>query len=89
MRAFVVSLIAGMLAGIVYGLLQVRSPAPPMVALLGLLGMLVGEQVVPVCRRALNRQPLSMKWFRTECIPKISGTPPAKTGTIPSDTPPS
>ena len=56
MRAFVVSLIAGMLAGIVYGLLQVRSPAPPMVALLGLLGMLVGEQVVPVCRRALNRQ---------------------------------
>jgi len=87
MKAFVVSLMVGVLAGIIYGLLQVRSPAPPVMALLGLLGMLVGEQVLPVCRRALSRQPLFMKWFRTECVPKISGTPPAKEGAPPPDTP--
>ncbi len=88
MKAFAVSLMIGVLAGIIYGLLQFRSPAPPVMALLGLLGMLVGEQVVPVCRRVLSRQPLSMKWFRTECVPKISGTPPAKEGATPSDMPP-
>ncbi len=34
-------------------LLQVRSPAPPAVALLGLLGMLIGEQVVPPIKRMI------------------------------------
>ena len=31
--------------GVLYGLLRVKSPAPPIVALLGLLGMVIGEQV--------------------------------------------
>ncbi|WP_164127664.1 DUF1427 family protein, partial [Stenotrophomonas maltophilia] len=38
MKLYVLSLGAGLLVGIVYSLLQVRSPAPPLVALVGLLG---------------------------------------------------
>jgi XapX domain-containing protein len=47
MKLYLLSLGAGLLVGIVYSLLSVRSPAPPLVALVGLLGILVGEQVIP------------------------------------------
>lgn len=53
MKPYLLSLGAGLLVGVVYGLLGVRSPAPPVIALLGLLGILLGEQVVPVARRLL------------------------------------
>lgn len=43
---FAVSLAIGVLVGIGYGLLKVRSPAPPPVALVGLLGMLLGQQLI-------------------------------------------
>jgi XapX domain-containing protein len=33
----------------------VRSPAPPVVALVGLLGMLAGEQIVPVAKRLIDQ----------------------------------
>jgi XapX domain-containing protein len=46
MRSYFASLIVGLAVGVVYGLVKVRSPAPPAIALLGLLGMLAGEQVV-------------------------------------------
>jgi XapX domain-containing protein len=48
MRLYLLSLGAGFLVGIIYSLLNVRSPAPPLVALVGLLGILIGEQVIPV-----------------------------------------
>lgn len=50
MKMYLVSLGAGVLVGVIYSLLQVRSPAPPLIALIGLLGMLFGEQVIPVSR---------------------------------------
>ncbi|MDT7685447.1 MAG: hypothetical protein QOG57_5757 [Pseudonocardiales bacterium] len=43
---FAISLGIGVLVGVAYGLLKVRSPAPPPVALVGLLGMLVGQQLM-------------------------------------------
>lgn len=43
---FLVALTAGILVGSLYALLRVRSPAPPLVALVGLLGILIGEQGV-------------------------------------------
>lgn len=43
---YLLALVAGLGVGILYGLLQVRSPAPPAIALIGLLGMLLGEQGV-------------------------------------------
>ncbi|MEM9900195.1 MAG: DUF1427 family protein [Pseudomonadota bacterium] len=43
---YVLSLAAGIAVGVLYGLVAVRSPAPPIIALLGLLGMLAGEAAV-------------------------------------------
>ena len=57
MKVYFISLAAGILVGVVYSLLQVRSPAPPIVALVGLLGILAGEQLIPVGRAILAGQP--------------------------------
>ncbi|MGB6489074.1 MAG: DUF1427 family protein [Steroidobacteraceae bacterium] len=46
MTAYLVSLLMGLAVGVAYGLLQVRSPAPPLIALVGLLGMVLGEQAI-------------------------------------------
>jgi XapX domain-containing protein len=43
MLSVALSLIAGLVVGIGYALCGIRSPAPPAIALLGLLGMLAGE----------------------------------------------
>ena len=42
-----VSLLVGIAVGVIYALLGVKSPAPPVVALFGLLGILIGEQGLP------------------------------------------
>lgn len=51
MIAYVVSLLMGLAVGVAYGLVQVRSPAPPLIALVGLLGMVLGEQAVDMTKR--------------------------------------
>jgi len=50
---YLLSLAAGVLVGVIYNLLDVRSPAPPAIALVGLLGMLAGEQLLPVSRQLI------------------------------------
>jgi XapX domain-containing protein len=52
-KPYLVSLAVGLLAGAMYALLRVRSPAPPVIALVGLLGMLAGEQGVGFARALL------------------------------------
>jgi XapX domain-containing protein len=76
LKSYIISLTVGLLAGVIYALINVNSPAPPVIALVGLFGMLVGEQLIPLGTRLLRRQPVTLKWFRHECVPKISGTPP-------------
>jgi len=76
MKSYALSLIVGLLAGVVYALIDVNSPAPPVIAVLGLFVMLVGEQLIPLGKRIIRRQPVTLAWFRHECVPKISGTPP-------------
>ncbi len=44
------SLLMGLVVGAAYGLVQVRSPAPPLIALVGLLGMVLGEQAVDMAK---------------------------------------
>jgi len=44
MKSLVISFVVGLLVGVVYGAIRVKSPAPPIIALLGLLGMVLGEQ---------------------------------------------
>jgi len=55
MKPYLFSLGAGLLVGAIYGLLGVRSPAPPVIALLGLLGILIGEQTVSNAQWFLGR----------------------------------
>jgi XapX domain-containing protein len=46
MTPYLLSAGVGLGVGVLYALLGVRSPAPPIIALLGLLGMLAGEAAV-------------------------------------------
>ncbi|AXQ22053.1 DUF1427 family protein [Acinetobacter wuhouensis] len=54
MKIYLLSLAVGLLVGVLYYVLNVKSPAPPLVALLGLLGMVIGEQLIPVIRNLMN-----------------------------------
>jgi XapX domain-containing protein len=58
-KYYFVSLGVGVIVGTLYGVLNVRSPAPPVIALIGLAGILIGEQAVPIARHWLARQPVS------------------------------
>ena len=83
MKTYLISLAAGLLAGLIYGLIDVRSPAPPVIALVGLLGMLLGEQVVPVAKRLFSPDPVSVAWIKEECAPHVLGSlPVGKSGTV-------
>ncbi len=72
MQPYVISLGAGLLAGVLYGLLGVRSPAPPAIALIGLLGILIGEQAVPLAKRLLEHRPV-LTFLKTECADQVLG----------------
>jgi XapX domain-containing protein len=63
MKLYLVSLAAGILVGALYGALNVRSPAPPVVALKGLFGILMGEQLPPLIRHTLSKNPASVAWI--------------------------
>ena len=63
MKIYLLSLGAGLLVGIVYSLLNVRSPAPPVIALVGLLGILVGEQIIPLAKSLWSKEPAAVSWF--------------------------
>jgi XapX domain-containing protein len=78
MRAYLLSLGAGLLVGIVYSLLNVRSPAPPVLALVGLFGMLIGEQIIPVARRLLDGSHLAVAWRQSHGTPQIFGLLPGR-----------
>ena len=76
MKVYIVSLAAGVLVGVVYSLLHVRSPAPPLVALVGLLGILVGEQIIPVARQVLAGHSVTAACQRS--VPPIFGMLPGR-----------
>jgi XapX domain-containing protein len=78
MRAYLVSVGAGLLVGIVYSLLNVRSPAPPVVALVGLLGILIGEQIIPVAKHMLEGSHLAAAWRQSHCTPHVFGLLPGR-----------
>jgi XapX domain-containing protein len=44
MKTLLISFVVGVLVGFAYGVIGVKSPAPPIVALVGLLGIVLGEQ---------------------------------------------
>jgi XapX domain-containing protein len=78
MRIYLLSLGAGLLVGVVYSLLNVRSPAPPLVALVGLLGILIGEQVIPVGKQLIAGSPLATAWRQAACTQHLFGMLPGR-----------
>ncbi len=78
MNIYIASLAAGLLVGVVYSLLHVRSPAPPAVALLGLLGILVGEQLVPVVRNLIRGESLRAAIGLADCSQHVLGQLPGR-----------
>ncbi|WHS33879.1 XapX domain-containing protein [Brucella sp. NM4] len=76
MKVYLLSLGAGLIVGIVYSLLNVRSPAPPVVALVGLLGILVGEQLLPFAKTLWAKEPAVVSWI-TQIKPHMFGYLPA------------
>jgi XapX domain-containing protein len=73
MKPYLLSVAVGLLVGLIYSFLGVRSPAPPAIALLGLLGMLLGEQVVPVAKRLMTKAPVVAYLKTPECAGQVLG----------------
>jgi XapX domain-containing protein len=79
-KVYLISLGAGVLVGVIYALLNVRSPAPPIVALVGLLGILIGEQVPPLVMQIWRNEPVALSWIH-QIRPHVFGQlPEGKTG---------
>lgn len=78
MKPYLLALGAGLLVGVVYNLLNVRSPAPPVIALIGLLGILAGEQIVPIAKRLMAGERLSLGWLQSECGEHVFGALPTR-----------
>jgi XapX domain-containing protein len=58
----------GLAVGVAYGVVQVRSPAPPLIALIGLLGMVLGEQAIDLARATFRLSPKA----RLSSLPAMS-----------------
>ena len=78
MRMYLLSLGAGVMVGVFYSLIDVRSPAPPLVALVGLLGILFGEQIIPVAKQMLAGSALSAAWQESKCTSHVFGMLPGR-----------
>lgn len=81
MKVYLLSLGAGLLVGVIYSLLNVRSPAPPVVALVGLLGILVGEQIIPLAKNLWSKEPAAVSWLN-QIKPHVFGHMPKGTDHI-------
>lgn len=75
-KSYLIALAVGLLVGGIYGFLNVRSPAPPVVALVGLLGILLGEQIVPVAKRLMKGDEVAA-YIRTDCAEHVMGQLPS------------
>ena len=78
MKIYVLSAGAGVLVGLIYSLLNVRSPAPPVVALIGLLGMLAGEQIIPLGKAMWDGHGLAAAWRHARAEAHIFGMLPGR-----------
>jgi XapX domain-containing protein len=77
-KIYLVSLGAGVLVGVIYSVLNVRSPAPPLIALVGLLGILVGEQLIPVGKQMLAGSPFFGACREARCASHLFGMLPGR-----------
>jgi XapX domain-containing protein len=86
MRMYFIALVTGIAVGVFYGCLGVRSPAPPVVALVGLFGMLIGEQIIPVGKHLLAGNSMREAWTRALAHQHVFGMLPGRHSQIVEDT---
>lgn len=67
MKPYVMTLLAGLLVGCLYGVIHVRSPAPPVIALVGLMGILLGEQLTSTIRQAVEHRKVDIARIAADC----------------------
>lgn len=74
MLPYLISLCIGIGVGAIYGVTGVKSPAPPIIALVGLLGILAGEGGVSYLRGHADvlASILHKKSFATDMRPSVS-----------------
>ncbi|HEX6704107.1 MAG TPA: XapX domain-containing protein [Albitalea sp.] len=75
MKTYIASLAVGLLVGVIYALFDVRSPAPPVIALIGLLGILAGEQIPPLVKQTLSVRKTA-SWIDDQVKPHMFGQLP-------------
>jgi XapX domain-containing protein len=80
MKAYLITLTVGLLVGAFYGLLNVRSPAPPVIALIGLLGILIGEQIPPLAKWMFEGRTVTVSALREHCGEHVFGRLPSRAG---------
>jgi len=51
----VLALSTGLAVGVVFSLVRLPSPAPPLLGLIGLIGMFAGQRLVPLITSLLHR----------------------------------
>lgn len=76
MKPYIVSAALGLLVGVIYALFNVRSPAPPVIALVGLLGILVGEQIPPLVKQVFKAETRATSWLHQQVKPHMFGELP-------------
>jgi len=76
MKSYLVSLALGLLVGVIYALFNVRSPAPPVIALVGLMGILMGEQLPPLARKFFDSRTVQQSWLQHQVRPHMFGKLP-------------
>lgn len=88
MKPYLIALAVGLLVGVIYALLNVRSPAPPVVALVGLLGILAGEQIPSLAKRALAGHRIDLASLRDHSAHHVFGPLPQRPSAPPASPPP-
>ncbi len=73
MKPYLLSLAVGLFVGVIYALFKVRSPAPPVIALVGLLGILLGEQLPPLARKLMQGDSAPVSWLQHQVKPHMFG----------------
>jgi len=75
MKTYCVSLAVGVLVGVIYALLHVRSPAPPIIALVGLLGMVLGEQIPSLIQQVWSKESVQHSSMPGDAKPRATSAP--------------
>ena len=70
--SYLISLGAGLIVGLLYWLVRVQSPAPPLIALAGLLGIVIGEHAIPFAQAQWRNHDA-----QTQSAPSVASNKPA------------